>query len=105
VELLVVNQGKLLLFVLRIILASNEIFYVSEVLVVAVEVSLSVVRSLGPGRVLEIAEEVQIVDEFFFGDFILILLPLLLYFWIKSVLSASTAYFLFQWYQFIDLAF
>ncbi len=92
---MVVNLWKLLVFIFRVILVSSEILYVSEVLVVAVEVSLIVVRRRGFGWVLEVAEEVQIVDEFFCGDFILILSPLLFYFRIKNIFSASTAYFLF----------
>jgi len=102
---LVVNLWEHFVFVLRVILAFSGILYVSEVFVVAVKVSLIVVKRLGPGRVLEVAEEIPSVDEFFFGDFILILSPLLLYFLIKSVLSVSTAYLLFHWYQFIDPAF
>jgi hypothetical protein len=45
---------------------------------------------------LEIAEEVESLDEFFLRDFMLIMLPLLLYFCVEGVLSASTAHCLLQ---------
>ncbi len=69
---------------------------------VAVEVPLIFVRRLR--RFLEVAEEVQSVDKFFIGDFILILLPLLLYLQIESILSASTVYFLFHRQEIVDPA-
>jgi hypothetical protein len=49
----------------RVSLIFSEIFNVSEVLVVAVKVSLIGVTSPGFGRALKVAEKVQIVGEFF----------------------------------------
>jgi hypothetical protein len=82
----------------RVSLIFSEIFNISEVLMVAVEVSLIGVTSPGFVRILKIAEKVQILGKFFRLDFILILSPLLLYFLIEGIFPASAAYFLLQWY-------
>jgi hypothetical protein len=76
----------------------TEIFSISEVLVVPVEVSLIGVTSPGFVRALKVAEKVQILGEFFCRDFILTLSPLLLNFLIEGIFSASAAYLLLQWY-------
>jgi hypothetical protein len=54
-------------------------------------------------RFLMFAEKIQSVDKIFLRDFMLILSPLLFYFGIEGVFSASTAYFLPRWCQVIDL--
>jgi hypothetical protein len=83
---------------LRVSFISTEIFNVCEVLVVIIGVSLIGVTSPGLVRVLKVAEKVQILGEFFRRDLILVLLPLVLYFLIEGILSASAAYLLLQWY-------
>jgi hypothetical protein len=82
----------------RVSFIFTEIFSVSEVLVVAVEVSLIIVPHPGFVRALKAAEKVQIFGEFFCWALILTLSPLLLYFPIEGIFSASAAYLLPQWY-------
>ncbi len=55
------------------------------------------VTSPGLIWVPQVAEKVQIEGEFFRRDFILVLLPLMLYFLIEGVLAASAAHLLPQW--------
>jgi len=86
------------IFVLRLLVYLR----VREVPVVVVDHPSEVSQGLSRFWFLKIAEEIESLDEFFLGDFKFILLPLLLFFLVECVLSASTAHFLFQWCQIID---
>ncbi len=54
---------------------------------------------------LKSAEKIDGVDKFFFRDFMLILLPLLLHFCVESVTSAFTGHLLLQRCQVVDHSF
>jgi hypothetical protein len=93
----VANQLQFFMFYFRVSFIFTEICSISEVLVVAVEVSLIGVTSPGFVRALKVAEKVEILGEFFCRDLVLTLSPLLLYLLIEGILSASAAYLLLQW--------
>ncbi len=80
----------------------HEIFDVVEVLVDVIEVI--VIRSWFC-RVLEFAQKVPLLREFFCGGIVSTLLPLLLYFLIEGIFFASAVYFLFQRHEIVDPAF
>ncbi len=56
-------------------------------------------------RALEGPDEIPNLCEFFSGGIVSILLPVLLYLWIESILSASTVYFLSHRSEIVDPAF
>ncbi len=85
------------MLLLRVSFISTEIFLVSEVFVDIVCVFPIGVTSPGLVWVLQVAEKVQILGEFFRRDFILVLLPLMLYFLIEGFLAALAANLLPQW--------
>ncbi len=72
----------------------SEVFVIRGVLVSVVEN----LKGVAPGPVccwfLQVVEKIPSLDEFFSRDLMLILLPLVFYFFIESVFSASTVYFL-----------
>jgi len=85
------------MLLLRVGFISTEIFLVSEVVVVIICIFPTGVTIPGLVWVLQVAEKVQILGKFFRRDFILALLPLILYFLIEGILAASAAYLLPQW--------
>jgi hypothetical protein len=92
-----VAYWQLFILLLRVSFISTEIFLVSEVVVVIVCIFLTGVTGPGLVRVSQVADKVQILGEFFRRDFILVLLPLMLYFLIEGILAALAAYLLPQW--------
>jgi len=56
-------------------------------------------------RSLKVTEKVPVLCEFFRQNIVLVLSPLLLYFFIESVLFAPAAYLPCQWHEIIDPAF
>jgi hypothetical protein len=82
------------MLLLKVSFIFTEIFLVSEVLVVIIGASPIGVTSPGLVWVLQVAEKVQILGEFLRRNFILVLLPLVLYFLIEGILAALAAYLL-----------
>ena len=94
------QNSKVVVFNISVIF--HKVFYVIKVLVGFIEAIVIRVRF---GRALEFAQKVPILCEFFRGGIVSTLLPLLLYFLIEGIFSASAVNLLFQRHEIVDPAF